>query len=118
MALKTELQASGMPWELARLLGFDPPTNFAAAGSGQTSATVLTANHAVVNSGSGGVIIGDAQQQWFVQNSGTGSPITVYPPVGASFSGLGTNNGISVPNNKALFMLPGGLTGITWDTSA
>lgn len=117
MALKTELEASGMPWELAKLLGFDPPANVAAAGSGQSSATALTGNHAVVNSGSGGVIIGDAQQQWFVQNSSGGS-VTVYPPSGASFSGLGTNAGISVSNTKSLYMLPGGTTGITWEVSA
>lgn len=116
MALKTELQASGMSWELAKLLGWDAPVTVAAAGSGQTSATALTANHAIVGSGSGGVIIGDAQQQWFVQNS-SGSSVTVYPPVSASFSGLNQNAGITVLNNKSLTMVPGGTTGITWDNS-
>lgn len=117
MALKTELQAAGMQWEAAKLLGWDSPTNFAAAGSSQTTATLLTANHGIVNSGSGGVIIGDAQQQWFVQNS-SGGGITVYPPSGASFSGLSQNAGISVSNTKSLYILPGGTTGITWFVSA
>jgi len=118
MALKSELMASGMPWELARLLGFDPPVNFTAAGASQTTATTLTSNHAVVNAGSGGgVILGDAQQMWFVQN-GAGVNVTVYPPVVASFSGLSQNAGITVSNTKALFMEPGGTTGITWSVSA
>jgi hypothetical protein len=117
VALKSELMASGMSAALAQKLGWDPPTNFSAAGSSQTTATLLTANHAVINGGSGGVIIGDAVQMWFVQN-GLGGNLVVYPPVGDNFSGLSVNTGITVPTTKALSIEPGGPTGITWGVSA
>lgn len=121
MALKSELMASGMSWELARMLGFDPPANFTPATGGQSGATLLTANHAIVTptAGSQGVIIGDAQQMWFIQNVASGAQsISVFPPSGNSFSGLGNNTGITVPSGKALFIEPGGTTGITWSVSA
>jgi hypothetical protein len=113
--------AMGMPWELARVLGFDPPTTFTAAGSSsQANATLLTANHAIVTTTTTnqGVIIGDAQQMWYVQNSVGGNTVNVYPPVGGTFSGLSLNAAIAVPSAKAIFIEPGGLTGITWGVSA
>lgn len=122
MALKSELMALGMPAAQAHRLGFDPPANFTPATGGQTGgATLLTANHALVTptSTSQGVVLGDAFQMWFIQNVASGGQsITVYPPSGDSFSGLGTNTGITVPTGKALFIEPGGPTGITWSVSA
>lgn len=121
MALKSELMASGLSAALAQRLGFDPPANFTAAGSSQTTATLLTANHAIVTptGASQGVIIGDAFQMWFIQNQSSGAQtISVYPPVGDTFSGLSLNAAISVPTGKAAFIEPGGPSGITWSVSA
>lgn len=121
MALKSELMACGMPGAQAHRLGFDPPTNFTAAGSNQGNATTLTANHAIVaNTGNNqGAIIGDAIQMWFIQNvTNSTNVLIVYPPSGDNFSGLTTNTGINVPAGKALFIEPGGPTGITWSVSA
>jgi hypothetical protein len=110
--------AMGMPAAQARVLGFDPPTNFTSAGNSQTTATLLTANHAVVTTTTGqGAIIGDAQQMWYVQVV-TGGNLSVYPPVGGTFSGLTLNAAITVPGGKAIFIEPGGLSGITWSVSA
>lgn len=121
MALKSELMASGMSAALAQRLGFDPPTNFTSAGSSISNATILTANHAVVtNTGNNqGVQIGDAFQMWFIQNVVNSSNVLIaYPPTGDNFSGLSQNTGINIPAGKALFIEPGGPTGITWSVSA
>ena len=117
MALKSELMAMGMPASLARVLGFDPPVNVTASGTTIGTATLLSGNHAIVSAGTSGVQIGDAQQQWYIQN-GLGGSVVVYPPTGNNFSGLTSNTGITVPSNKALFIEPGGPTGITWAVSA
>lgn len=117
MALKSELMAMGMPASLAKRIGFDAAVNFAAAGSGQTTATVLTSNHAIVNSGSGGVIMGDAEQMFYVQNA-LGGNLTVYPPVGGTFTGQSQNAGLTVPTTKSLWIEPAGIGSITWSVSA
>jgi hypothetical protein len=111
--------AMGMPAAQARVLGFDPPTTFNAAGTVQGTATLLTANHAVITTASSntGVILADAQQMYYIQTTG-GQTAKVYPPSGASFSGQTANTAISVPDGKALFIEPGGTTGITWSVSA
>lgn len=117
MALKSELMAAGMPASLAKRIGFDPAANFAAAGSSQTTATTLTANHAIVNSGSGGVIMGDVEQMFYIQN-GLGGNLTVYPPVGCTFTGQNQNAGLTVPTTKSLWIEPAGAGSITWSVSA
>lgn len=117
MALKSDLMATGMPAAQAKRLGFDPAATFAAAGSGQSSATTLTSNHAIVSSGSGGVIMADAEQMYFVQN-GLGGNLTVYPPVGGTFTGESQNAGLTVPTGKSVWIDPAGIGSITWSVSA
>ncbi len=97
MALKQELMAGGMPSGNAGRLGFDVPQTVAAAGSGQSSATVLTTNYANVTSGTGGVML--SENLTAVVNT-SGSSINVYPPVGGSINGLSANSAFAVGNNK------------------
>lgn len=108
MAQKQELMASSLPASAANKLGLDALTTFAAAGSGQTSATQLTANCWNVTSGSGGVILqASVEMQFGVNNSG--GSITVYPPIGSAINGGTTNAGITVPNTKGVILIPSGL---------
>jgi len=119
VALKSELMAAGMPAAQANRLGWDPPTVFTPATGGQTGgATLLTANHAIVEptAGSQGVLLADAQQMYFIYNSGAVSSqtITVYPPLGASFTGKTANTGLTVATTVTVWIEPGGPSGIPW----
>jgi len=105
MALKSELMASSLPASAASKLGFDTPATVAAAGSGQSTATVLAGNYANVTSGSGGVLL--AEKLAAVVNTSGGS-LNVYPPSGQSINGLSANAAFAVGNNKqALFIQAG-----------
>lgn len=108
MAQKQELMASSLPYEAADKLGLDALTAFAAAGSGQSSATALTANCFNVSSGSGGVILPASTSLFFGVNTSGGS-ITLYPPVGSAINGGTTNAGFTVGNGKSVFGIPSGL---------
>lgn len=75
---------------------------FAAAGTTASDATSLTTSICHVTSGTGGVklstgIIGDEQ---LVFNE-SGSAITVYPPTSSTINQLGTNTGMTLPNNTS-----------------
>jgi hypothetical protein len=123
VALKSELMASGMSAGLAKRIGFDPPTNFVPATGGQTGgATLLSANHAIVapSAGSQGVLLADAEQIYFIYNSASTSAqtISVYPPVGAFFTGKTVNSPVSLPTAQTLWIEPGGTGGITWAVGA
>lgn len=106
MALKSELMASSLPASVASKLGFDPPaSSVAAAGSGQSTATLLTSNFSIVASGSGGVQL--AGKIAAVINTSGGS-VNVYPPNGGAINGLSANAAFAVGNNKqALFIEAG-----------
>lgn len=109
MALKQELMASSLPAAAASKLGYDTPvTAVAAAGSGQSSATSLTANFSIVTSGTGGVIITEARAPTVVVNT-SGSSVTLYPPSGCYINGLTVNTGFTVTNNKQALVQPAGL---------
>ena len=108
MAQKQELMASGLAYEASKQLGFDTLSTFAAAGSGQTSATSLTSNCANVTSGSGGVIL-PANTETFLGVNNSGGTITLYPPVGSAINGGSTNSGFSWTNGKGLIAIPVGL---------
>src|SRR5277367_2648990 len=104
MAQKQELMASGLPYEASKQIGFDTFTVVAAAGSGQTSATLPASNCVNVTSGSGGVIM-PANTELFIGVNGSGGTITLYPPVGGAINGGSTNSGFSWTNNKTLFAI-------------
>jgi hypothetical protein len=107
MAQKAELMASSLPASAASKLGFDPLTAFAAAGSGQSSATSLTANAANVSSGSGGVVLASNEQTYLIVNS-SGSNVSVYPPSGGAFNGGTVNAAFTLTNGKSMMAIPVG----------
>lgn len=108
MAQKQELMAASAPPALASKLGLDALTTFAAAGSGQSSATALTANCWNVTSGTGGVILPANTENFFGVNN-SGSSITLYPPVGSAINGGTTNAGFTIGNGKSAFGMVSGL---------
>lgn len=108
MAQKQELMASGLPYEASKQLGFDSLTTVAAAGSGQTSATLPPSNCINVTSGSGGVIM-PADTAFFMGVNNSGGTITLYPPVGSAINGGSANAGFSWTNAKMVLAIPVGL---------
>lgn len=105
MALKSELMAASANASLASKLGYDPLTAFAAAGSGQTSATLLTANAVNISSGTGGVILGSSEQPYAIINT-SGSTISIYPPSGGAFNAGTANAAFSSTNGKSVIIVP------------
>lgn len=118
MGLKSEFMAVGMPGSQANRLGFDPVTSFTAAGTTQGTATVLTANNAVVSTPTvaAGVILGSAEQQFCIYNSGP-NVLSIYPPVGVAFIGLGANTSIQIAAGNTCNGQGGGLSGMNWSTA-
>jgi hypothetical protein len=112
MALKQELMASGMSASLANKLGFDPATVYAAAGTTQGTATVLTGNVANVTTvgANSGVILGRPNERNLIYNGGSGNVLTVYPPVGGTILGLAKNAGLQVSQGKAVTIEGDGTT--------
>jgi len=108
MALKQELMASSLPWQAANKLGLDTLTAFAAAGSGQSTATALTSNCFNVSSGSGGGVILPANTELFVGVNSSGGNVTLYPPVGSAINGGSVNAGFTMTTGKAVFGIPAG----------
>ena len=108
MAQKQELMASGLPYEASKQIGFDTFTTIAAAGSGQTTATLPASNCVNVTSGSGGVIM-PASTELFIGVNNSGGSITFYPPVGSAINGGSTNAGFTWTSTKGLFAIPVGL---------
>lgn len=117
MGLKSEFMAVGTPGSAASRLGFEPVANFTAAGTTQGTATVLTANNANVTTSSigAGVIMLSGEQKYMVFNAGP-NVLTVYPPVGHAFCGLGTNVGITIAVNSSVKVDPAAPLGHTWVT--
>jgi hypothetical protein len=107
MAAKSELMAASANPGLANRLGYDPLTAFAAAGSGQTTATTLTANAANISSGSGGYVLPSAEQSYLVINT-SGGTVSAYPPSGGAFNGGTVNAAFSHTNNKSALFIPVG----------
>lgn len=81
--------------------------SYAAAGSGQSTATDLTTSTCIVSSGTGGVqafgLYGGVGDEQTVLNT-SGSSITVYPPTGAKINQLSTNTGITLANNSTVLL--------------
>lgn len=102
MASKAELMACGMSAAEANKLGYDPVTNFNAAGSTQATATSLTANCSNVTTASAnqGVIIARVNETNFIFNAGP-NVLTIYPPVGGTILGVAKNAGIQIAASKA-----------------
>lgn len=117
MALKQELMASSLPYNVANKLGFDPNTAFTAAGTTQGTATLLTANNVTVTTSSigAGVILGSSEQEFMIFNAGP-NVLTVYPPVGVNFAGLATNVGVTIAVNSTVVGKGGGLSGLSWSS--
>lgn len=117
MALKGELMAVGMPPSQANRLGFDASTAFTAAGTTQGTATVLSANNAVVTTSSigAGVIVG-AETKYCIYNAGP-NVLSIYPAVGDGFLGLATNASIQVAAGNTCKIEGGGTAGATWVTA-
>lgn len=110
MALKQELMASSLPAAAASKLGYDTPAlTVAAAGSGQTSATLLTSNFSLVASGSGGVLITELKSQTAVINA-SGGNINVYPPSGMNINNLAANAAFVLTSAKQAVFVPAGVT--------
>jgi hypothetical protein len=109
MALKQELMASSLPAQAANKLGYDTAAlTVAAAGSGQTSATLLTSNFSLVASGSGGVLIGAKDGVTVVINA-SGGNINVYPPSGCSINNLSANGAFTLTSAKQAIFVTAGL---------
>lgn len=119
MALKSELMAVGNQASTANRLGYDAVTAFTAAGTTQGAATTLTANNAKVTTASdaaAGVILSSNEQKFMVFNIGP-STLTIYPAVGALFSGLAANAGIQVAANGTAMIECNGIGGHAWCAS-
>lgn len=78
----------------------------AAAGTNQSTATVITADNVFVTSGTGGVQLPLAVQgrEVSVTNT-TGSSIVVYPAPGHQIEAAATNAGTVLPNNASLGLM-------------
>jgi hypothetical protein len=115
MPLKSELMAIGMPASQANRLGFDPITNFTAAGTTQGTATVLSANNANVTTSSvaGGVILTSGEVDYNIYNAGP-SVLQIYPVAGIAFGGLAVNTPIQVAAGGTAQIAGGGPTGAPW----
>jgi hypothetical protein len=118
MALKSELMAGGLSSGSANRLGYEPVTAFTAAGSSQTTATLLTANNATITtSASGnGVILGSAEQKFSTFNVGPFT-VSIYPPVGDTFNGLALNAPVTLVANTTAWFEGGGPSGLAWVVS-
>lgn len=103
MALASDLIGLGLPPELAVFLGQSDLTPFAAAGTSQGTATLLTASFANVTTASGktGLILNASStltRLFFIRNSPSSTlPLVIYPPGGGSINGGATNAGITIP---------------------
>jgi hypothetical protein len=112
MALDTELMALGLQSGPARAIGSNINLAVAAAGSSQTTATVLVNDYNVVTTGSGGVMLipaGGASENAVVNQ--LGGNCTVYPQVGQTIYGAGNvtvNVGVVIPTNKTGLFSPCG----------
>ena len=112
MPATSELMASGMPSQQARLLGLDPITTFSAAGTTSATATVLTADFANVNvvGANSGVRLPSPSTLpglGVVVNTGS-NVLTIYPHTGGQINGLAANTGVTLAPNKAAHFINAG----------
>lgn len=107
MASIQELMGSGMPAAQASKLGSDPVTTFAAAGTTQATATLLTSNFANVTTvaANSGVRLRSASGSGLtvVVNNGA-NVLSIYPATGEKINGAATNAAITVAPGKCVMM--------------
>lgn len=90
-----------------RYVDGDFATGVSAAGTTQSDATTLPANHcevSTVTAGSGVIVKAYARGEVFsVSNADANDPLLVYPPSGASFNGATADLPATVPARGACF---------------
>lgn len=107
MASIQELMGVGVPAAVAAKLGSDPVTVFAAAGTTQGTATLLTANFANVTTvaSNAGVRLPSAHGRGLtvVINNGA-NVLSIYPATGEKINGLSNNTAITVAPGKCVML--------------
>jgi hypothetical protein len=107
MATVSEIMASGTPAMLANKLGSDPVTVFAAAGTTQATATLLTSSFANVTTvaSSAGVRLRSAHGAGptTILNNGL-NVLSIYPATGEKINGLAANTAITVAPGKCVML--------------
>lgn len=102
-----ELMGSGMPAAQASKLGADGVTVFAAAGTTQATATLLTANFANVTTvaSSAGVRLPSAHGKGLtvILNNGA-NVLSIYPATGEKINGLAANIAITAAPGKCVML--------------
>jgi hypothetical protein len=108
MASVNELMAAGMPAAQASKLGSDPVTVFAAAGTTQATATLLTASFANVTTvaSSAGVRLPPANSKGLtvILNNGA-NVLSIYPATGEKINGLANNIAITAAPGKCVMLV-------------
>ena len=111
MALTSELMAAGIAALPARMLGSDPVTVFAAAGTTQATATPLTSDFANVTTvgSSAGVRLPAAIGQGLVVIINNGANVlSIYPATGEKINGLAANAAITAAPGKCVMLFGDG----------
>lgn len=102
MALASEIMLGGFPAGQAKAVQ-GQANSIAAAGSAQGSATSITNSVVAVTSGTGGVVLPNAEIADEVDICNlTSAAITVYPPSGSRVNALSTNSGFLLAPNTAV----------------
>lgn len=113
MTLKANLQATGASYGHSQAICGELGPYLAAAGGSQATATLLPRlTRHVVTSGTGGVILPGAQLGDYLQDGDeteisntTAFTISVYPPLGAAFSGSAVNIPVSLAAGYSVSVL-------------
>lgn len=124
MALRTDLIGNGMPAELTKRLGTNPPLAVTAAGSTNADATAIKKQTDFINltaTGSDGIILpsdADLMHPYFVYNL-SGSTGKVYPPaLGTLNGGTATTGSLSITTLKVVMFMRYSSTGWIYITTA
>jgi hypothetical protein len=107
MASVNELMAAGIAAGPARMLGTDPVTTFAAAGTTQATATLLTSSFANVTTvaSNAGVRLRSANAAGLtvIINNGA-NVLSIYPATGEKINGLAANVAITAAPGKCVML--------------
>ena len=103
MPLASDIMTGGFSAQSARAIGGLTNSAVAAAGTTQGTATALTQSNNAVTSGTGGVILKNAEigDEQAIINL-TSAAITVYPPTSGQINALSANTGFLPGQNTAV----------------